>query len=143
MTVQWVKALGQLYGQLVFSGHWRSSWRTIWRTKLDYRIKQVPKEKPVWKNQYCMLHYHPLIIYMEILWNIWTTVHIDMEDTSNILFGCIIILGKVSAESFYHAQNGKYQISTRHIMISMHLLSRVKKMKSAVWILMTKIFFIE
>ena len=28
---------------------------------------------------------------------------IDLQDTSNILFGCIIILGKVFAKSFHHA----------------------------------------
>ena len=30
-------------------------------------------------------------------------VHVDLHDTSNILFGCIIIFRKVFAKSFHHA----------------------------------------
>ena len=50
----------------------------------------------------------------------------------NILFGCIIILGKVFAKSFHHARHGKYERSTRQITMSMYLLWRLKRMKSAV-----------
>ena len=46
--------------------------------------------------------------------------------------GCIIIFGKVFTKSFHHASYGKYEMSTRQIMMSMYLLWRVKKMKSAV-----------
>ena len=102
---------------------------------------QVGSEWFAWENQYYMLHYQPLIIYVVILWKIWTIVHIDLQDASNILFGYIIILGKVFAKSFHHAPYGQYEMSTRQIMMSMYLLCRVKKMKSANWILMTKTFF--
>ena len=84
-----------------------------------------------WKNQYYMLHYQPLIIYVVILWKIWTIVHKDLQDTSSILFGCVIILGKVFAKSFHHAQYGKSEMSTRQIAMSIYLLWREKKMKSA------------
>ena len=78
-----------------------------------------------------MLHYQPLIIYVAVLSKIRTIVYIDLPDRSNILFGCIIILGKVFAKSFRHAAYEKYDISTRHIMMSMYPLWRVKKMKSS------------
>ena len=103
---------------------------------------QASSECFAWKKQYFMLHYQLLIIYVVILWKIWTIVCIDMQDTSNILFGCIFILGKVFAKSFHHAPYEKYEMSTRQIMMSMHLLWRVKKMKSTAWTLVTKIFFI-
>ena len=93
---------------------------------------QVGSEWFAWKNQNYMLHYQPLIIYMVNLWKIWAIIHTDLQDTSNILFGCIIIFGKVFTKSFHHASYGKYEMSTRQIMMSMYLLWRVKKMKSAV-----------
>ena len=60
-----------------------------------------------------------------------------------MLFGCIIILGKMFEKSFHHATYKKYDMSTRQTMMSVYLLWRVKMMKSTVGILMTKIFFTE
>ena len=104
---------------------------------------QVGSEWFAWKNQYYILYYQPLIIYVVIIWKIWTIVNIDLQDISNILFGCIIILGQVFAKSFNHIMYGKYKMSARQIMTPMHFLQQVKKMKSTVWILTTKIFFTE
>ena len=42
------------------------------------------------------------------------------------------ILRKVLTKSFHHALYGKNKMSTRQIMMSMYLLSRVKKMKRAI-----------
>ena len=50
---------------------------------------------------------------MVILWKTWTIVYIDLLDRSNMLFGCIIILGKMFAKSFHHATYKKYDMSTR------------------------------
>ena len=69
------------------------------------RFKIVCMEKPVLN-----VHYQPLIIYVVILWKIWTIVHIDLQDTSNILLGCISIWGKVlqSHSIMYHIENDVY-----------------------------------
>ena len=95
------------------------------------------------KNQYYMLHYEPLITYMVILWKIWAIVHTDLQDASIIVLGWIIFLGKVFAKSYHHALYGKYELSTRQIMMPMYLLWREKKMKSVVGKLMTKYFVLH
>ena len=56
-------------------------------------------------------------------------VHIDLQDTSNILFWCIIIFRKVFANSFHHA--------------SYRNTKRLRNMKSAIWIRMTKYFLLN
>ena len=120
-----------------YTYHFCIQYFDVWNTTLHSRVA-------ISKYYQCyMLHYQPLIIYVVILWKIWTIIDIDLLDTTNTYFGCIIIVGKVFAKSFHHAPYGKYEMSARQIMMSMYLLWRVKKMKSTIWILMTKIFFNE
>ena len=69
---------------------------------------------------------------MVILWKNWAIVHIDLQDTSDILFGCIIILGKVFANSFHHALYGKHEMNKRQIMMPIYFIWRLNKTKSVV-----------
>ena len=73
-------------------------------------FRMVCLEKPVLHASLSALN-HVRGDFMKI----WTTVHIDLQDTSNILFGCIIIMGKVFAKSFHYAPYGKYEMSTKQI----------------------------
>ena len=82
------------------------------------------------KNQYCVLLYYPLIINVKILWKICIIFHIDLQDTSNILVGCIIISRKVFAKSLHQASCRKWEMSTRQIMMSIYLLWRVKRWRA-------------
>ena len=77
---------------------------------------QVGSEQFAWKNQYCMLYYQLLIIHVVGLWKIWTMVYIDLQDTINLLFWCMIILRKMFAKSFNHAQYWEQEMTTRPIM---------------------------
>ena len=86
-----------IYISFLYSIFW-----CLWNTTLHSRVAI--------SNYYqCyMLHYQSLIIYVVILWKIWTIVDIDLLDKTNILFGYIIIVGKVFAKSFHHAQVRKW-----------------------------------